>query len=93
VSGFLRERIDFFEIKKFLCAAVPYLHADAVSISFSKIGDASAGFVWVGPVEVAESSEHVARIVWGLLLGLCFFMALGLVYAGFKMRALKSKAE
>ena len=92
VSGFLRERIDFFEIKKFLCAAVPDLQADAVNISFSKIGDAPIDSVWVGPVEVAESSEHVARIVWGVLLVLCFLLALGLVYAGFKIRAFKKKA-
>jgi type III secretory pathway lipoprotein EscJ len=77
------------EIRKLVAASVAGLNPDQIEIFLSPTKKNEPQTVYIGPVEVVKSSAPKARLVVGGLLLLCIVMAVGLILAGIRIRALK----
>ena len=77
------------EIRKLVAASVAGLTPDQITIFLSPPKKTERKTVYIGPVEVVESSAPKARLFVGGLLILCIVMAVCLILAGIRIRALK----
>jgi type III secretory pathway lipoprotein EscJ len=74
------------EIRSLIVAAVPGLSKSRIEVFFTGSPSATYKTVFVGPIEVVESSATAARWCIGVLLVLCLILGLGLVLAGLTIR-------
>ncbi|MDJ0764628.1 MAG: hypothetical protein QNJ97_16740 [Myxococcota bacterium] len=78
-------------IKELVAAAVSDVDPNAVRVFFAQSTTHPLKTVFIGPIEVAETSATRAKLWFGGLIGLSLVLAAGLVFAGIKLRASRSK--
>ncbi len=77
------------EIKRVITAAVDRLKKENVEVFLSKVKAPEKKLVKVGPIEVVESSAAAARGLFAALLIACVVLAVGLVFAGWRLRQIR----
>ncbi|MCP4599694.1 MAG: hypothetical protein GY847_04005 [Proteobacteria bacterium] len=81
--------LDETEVRSLAAAAISGLEPDKVKVFFSGPSKPPISTIFIGPIEVAESSAVALKLCLGSLLGLCLILALTLVVAGLKLRGLR----
>jgi type III secretory pathway lipoprotein EscJ len=79
------------DVRSFVAAAVPGLSPETIAVFVNTQKAPAINTVFIGPVEVAESSAHRARVLVGFLLGLTLIASGGLVFAGIRLWRIKKK--
>ncbi len=74
------------QLVELACAAIEGLEPRNVKVIVTQDKVPVTLTEFVGPIEVVSSSVSAARAIIGALLGACILLAIGLIFAGIKLR-------
>jgi len=74
------------QLVELACAAIEGLEPSNVKVIVTQEKIPVTRTEFVGPIEVVSSSVSAARAIIGALLGACILLAIGLIFAGIKLR-------